>query len=113
MTTDVRPPIFGTAMDGWRYAFAAVSRMPIVIGSGFVGVLLLNVARDLLQPAIDQDLTSDSFSQFILSMVIVELAIGIAQGFLLTPVAIAVHRFVLLGEIGQHYSLTPSEPRFK
>ena len=107
-----RPPVFGTAIDGWRYAFAAMSRMPIVLGSAFVVVLLLNVVRAMLQPSIDPDPTTESFSQFILTTIVIELAIGIAQGFLLTPVAIAVHRFVLLGEVEGRYALTPSEPRF-
>lgn len=38
---------------------------------------------------------------------------GLAQTFLLTPVFIAVHRFIILGEKGTAYALTPGEHRFQ
>ena len=43
---------------------------------------------------------------------VIEFAQQVAQGFLLTPVAIAVHRFVLLGEVTARYALNPFAPRF-
>jgi len=35
------------------------------------------------------------------------------QAFLMTPYAIAVHRFVILGEVTMSYRLAPAEPRFR
>jgi hypothetical protein len=39
--------------------------------------------------------------------------LGMLQGLLLTPAAIAVHRFVLLGERTAQYRLDLSDPRFR
>ncbi len=35
------------------------------------------------------------------------------QAFLMTPYAIAVHRFVILGEVTMGYRIAPAEPRFR
>src|SRR5260370_36451335 len=35
------------------------------------------------------------------------------QAFLMTPYAIAVHRFVILGEVTMSYRIAPAEPRFR
>jgi hypothetical protein len=37
---------------------------------------------------------------------------AIMQVFLITPYYIAVHRFIILGEVTTNYQLTPGEPRF-
>ena len=90
--------------DGWRYGLDAVRRMPAVVGVGFVLVFVLNAVTLPLLPSFDEDLGLGSQA--------LEFAQQIVQGFLLTPVAIAVHRFVLLGEVTTHYALNPFVPRF-
>jgi hypothetical protein len=104
MAADEHPPIFDMALQGWRLAFAAFSRMPAVIGIGMLVVFALSVASLPLLPGPKEELS--------LAIQLLSLLLGFVQGFLLTPVAIAVHRFVLLGEIARYYSLTPSQPRF-
>jgi hypothetical protein len=39
--------------------------------------------------------------------------VGMVQAFLLTPYLIAVHRFIILGEVASVYALTPGDPRFQ
>lgn len=98
------PPIFDTVLQGWRYAFAALSRMPGVLGVAMLVLLALNVATIPLLPGPQEEPSPGTQ--------IIGFLIGIVQGFLLTPVAIAMHRFVLLGEVAPRYALNPSEPRF-
>ena len=106
MATSDKPPIFGLALQGWRYAFAALSRMPGVLGVAMAIVLVSSAITLMLVPD-SKDEASGLFAQLL------GVLIGIVQGFFLTPVAIAVHRFVLLGEVTERYVLNPSEPRFK
>ena len=102
MAEDARPPIFGTAVEGWRYTFAAMSRMPLVLGVGLLGVIAVSVAIMPFDSMVDKSLVGR----------LIEFAISIVNGFILTPVAIAIHRFVLLGEITDRYRINPFEPRF-
>jgi hypothetical protein len=44
---------------------------------------------------------------------ILSLVTGVANGFLLTPYNIAVHRLIILDEIAHSYVLRPREPRFQ
>ena len=104
MAADAHPPIFGTAVDGWRYTFAALSRMPVVLGVGLLAVIAINTLT--IPISLDPKEETTAVGQLI------ELAVSIANGFVLTPVAIAVHRFILLGEITDRYALNPSEHRF-
>jgi hypothetical protein len=50
---------------------------------------------------------------FALLSQLVRLAVHIAFGFVLTPYLIAVHRFIILGEVTPRYDLEPGEPRFR
>jgi len=106
MATSDKPPIFGLALQGWRYAFAALSRMPGVLGVAMAIVLVSSAITLMLVPDSKEE-APGLFAQLL------GVLIGIVQGFFLTPVAIAVHRFVLLGEVTERYVLNPSEPRFK
>ncbi len=105
MTQDTKPSIIGSAVTGWRDAFSALGSMPGVAGTAFVLLLVVTAAGLPLTPA--SDATELEFGAQIVSF-----ALGIAQGFLLTPLAIAVHRYVLLGEVSARYSANPSDPRF-
>jgi hypothetical protein len=108
MATEQGPFVRDTAVQGWRYAFAALSRMPAVIGAGILVVFVLNVLTLPLLP----DVHADPPQPPTAGTQILSMLIGIVSGFLLTPVAIAVHRFVLLGEITQRYWPDPRDPRF-
>lgn len=104
MTAVAGPGIFDTAWQGWRYAFAAFWRMPVALGIAMALMFALNIATLPLMPAPKSD--PALFDSLLGAMV------GIVQGLLLTPVAIAVHRFVLLGELSPNYAFAPSQPRF-
>lgn len=114
MAADANPPIFDTAIHGWRYAFAALSRMPGVLGAAMLMVFALSVVKRWWLPDVE--------SLFLQAEATGELDIGqffqlsflfmIVRSFLLTPVVIAMHCFVLLGEVTPYYALRPSQSRF-
>jgi hypothetical protein len=107
MATDQnKPSVFAAAVTGWRDAFSAVAKMPVLFGIAVVAVIALNI---LSLPFIPRRLDEIHGPGIQFLGFVVELA----QGFLLTPVAIAVHRFVLLGEIAGGYRLNPADPRFQ
>jgi hypothetical protein len=101
---DGHPKVISLAMESWKLAFEVAQRMPLVIGIGFVLALAINLGVLPLLPSLEEEVT---FGNQLL-----EFASQVAQSFVLTPVAIAVHRFVLLGEVTPRYALNPFAPRF-
>jgi hypothetical protein len=103
MAISTNPPIFGTAIQGWRSTFEALSRMSALFITAMVLMLILNaVSIPLASPKEEPSL----------AIQLLMYVLGIVQGLVLTPVAIATHRFVLLGEVTQRYLLNASDPRF-
>jgi hypothetical protein len=89
------------ALGGWRDAFRAITQMPSVAGTAFLFTLMSQAAYQLSRGhsfAID---------------VAISLVVGIVQSLVLTPLAIAVHRYVLLDEVTQHYALNLADQRFQ
>lgn len=106
MTTDQSaPPVFRSAIDGWRDAFTAFARMPVTFSVAVLAALALNA---LTIPSTLRELEPP----FEPSFYVITFADGLMKGFLLTPVAIAVHRHVLLGEITGRYRISPTNSRF-
>ena len=103
MTADAKPSLFGSAITAWRDAFGALGSMLAVTGIALLLLVVLRIANGLVPPA---DVASG------LTRPLAQLAFAIIQAFLITPLAIAVHRHVLLGEVTKGYSLDPSQPRF-
>jgi hypothetical protein len=93
-------------VTAWRDAFAAAHQMPVVLGIAMLAVLALSV---LSIPIIPRKIDAPTG----LGVEILSFVVGLVQGFLLTPAAIAVHRFVLLGERETSYRLEPGNPRFR
>jgi hypothetical protein len=94
MDTDV--PIVETAIQGWRDAMAARERMPMlfwIAGAVVVGLGILHV--------------------IVGEGLILSLILAIAQAAALTPLAIGVHRFVLLGEARDGYDFAFGDARFQ
>jgi hypothetical protein len=107
MATDqTRPSIIGSAVTAWRDAFDAAGRMPVLFGIAMLGVLVLNVLSLPFIPAKPAE-------QAGVGLQLLGFIVGLAQGFLLTPVAIAVHRYVLLGELTGSYQVNPADLRFR
>ena len=89
------------ALVGWRDALRAITQMPSVAGPAFLITLMPQAAHQLSRGhsfAID---------------VAISLVVGIVQSLVLTPLAIAVHRYVLLDEVTQHYALNLTDQRFQ
>jgi hypothetical protein len=103
MAADVKPPIIASAVAGWRDALHAVRAMPEVSLIAFLVLTALAATRPLRVELVTITLVDKH---------LFPTAIGIARLFLLTPLFIAVHRYVLLGEITRRYALSPSDPRF-
>jgi hypothetical protein len=89
------------ALGGWRDALRAITQMMSVAGPAFLFSLLSQAAYQLSRGhsfAID----AAAFQ-----------ALCISQSLVLTPLAIAVHRYVLLDETTQHYDLNLADQRFQ
>jgi hypothetical protein len=101
MTVDVKPSVLRSAVTAWGDSCSAIGRMPLVAGIAFA-----------LQLALWYIVPSQLAASLGWSEQIVSFALWIVTGFLMTPLVIAVHRYVLLGEPTRNYPLNPSNPRF-
>jgi hypothetical protein len=101
MASDTQPSAFKIALVGWRAALRAITEMMSVAGPAFLFTLMAEAALQLFR--------SHSLA--------IEFAIlplyWVAQSLVLTPLAIAVHRYVLLEEVTKHYALDRSDQRFQ
>jgi hypothetical protein len=95
----------GSPITAWRDGFNAIARMGTVAGVSVLLMLVLVIINSffLLPPP-------EGGANFRFRAL--TFLVGLVKALLLTPLAIAVHRYVLLGEITRRYSLDPSDPRF-
>jgi hypothetical protein len=96
-----RPSIFTAAATGYRDAGRALRAMPfltLTLFGIFLALALLDLLAERLIPA------ESLFGRDIMSII---------GNFLLTPFYIAVHRYVILGEITTRYRLDPLSVRFQ
>jgi hypothetical protein len=94
--------IFNAAGLAWRdmrHVFDAIYNKVVI-------AFTITIITDVLQLALIG--TSNSTVRQLL----VAIFIATLRAFLLTPYFIAVHRFIILGEVTTNYQLTPGEPRF-
>lgn len=98
-----KPAIIGTAVTAWEDAFRVIAAMPIVAGIAFVILMLLSLATSWLSPI--RFVTSPWLPVYI-------LVSSVVSGVLLAPLAIVVHRYVLLGELTDRYPLDPFNARY-
>ena len=98
-----QPSIIQWAVTAWRDALAAFQQMPGVLGIAAAASFVVNLVG---LPFVAN--TNESFGGEVASAIV-----SLLDGFVLTPAAIAVHRFVLLGERATKYRLEPSEPHFQ
>jgi hypothetical protein len=101
MASDTQPSAIKIALVGWRAALRAVTEMMPVAGPAFLFTLIAEAALQLLH--------SHSLA--------IEFAFlplyWVAQSLALTPLAIAVHRYVLLEEVTKRYALDRFDQRFQ
>ncbi len=94
------PTLLAAYRDGWRLLFP----LHTIIISGFLILLAIPVAAEFVPHRLwDQELSGE--------------ALGLLQdavwAFLLTPIVIAIYRFVILGEVTPNYVLDIGEPAFR
>lgn len=94
----------GFAVRGWVDTIRALRQMPLVFGVAVCGLIILQVFLDRVPPS-----ASDSGAIAGRTRTIVDL---VTSSFLLAPLAIAMHRFVLLNETGVAYSFSFRDARF-
>jgi hypothetical protein len=99
-----KPPVIETAVITWKDAFRAIEAMPRVAGIAFVLYLAVSLAVFAI---------TNPFA-LVLSPWLPLFSIGgsIVQAVLFAPLAIVVHRFVLLGETTNRYPLEPKSSRY-
>jgi hypothetical protein len=108
---NTKPPVIQTAVIAWGDAFRAIGAMPVVAGIGFVLVLATSLASFAIVPN-PSAIVGSPGSPLIRWIPLIQLGSTIVQAVLLTPLAIAVHRFVLLGERTNRYPLDPGSSRY-
>ncbi len=77
----------------WRQALIALALLSVGSLLAEIGPRML--ARDAIGPVVDRQMCE------------------IALSFLLTPFIMAIHRFVLMGEVTSHYKIDPENARFR
>lgn len=99
-----KPPIFETVATAYKDVLRVIHAMPVLAGIIIAIVAVFNIVTLLFLPTPNPDMFT--------SKDLPVIAAGAVQSFLVTPYLIAVHRFILLGEVTGSYSLNPQEPRF-
>ncbi len=96
--------LIGTVIEAWRRGIRALGSMPIVASVALLLTALIEVAGTLARPVAESEPTG--------AVHILDVAFALASSIALVPLAITVHRFVLLGEITPRYRMNVFEARF-
>ena len=96
----VRSSVFGTAAQAWRSAWLAGLRMPLLMLMATLVLMAFNMCQQALAGALGEP-------QHTYQVALAAL-IGLVLIVLLAPVAVAVHRFVLLGEQARVWPHVPT-----
>jgi hypothetical protein len=105
MANGAHTSVFSAAMTAWRDALAARERMPSLFLIAIIAVASLNLAYFGLV------IVGVIFGTGLLASLLGLIYVGV-QALLLTPLAIAVHRFLVLGETNDNYRIDTQDPRF-
>ena len=99
-----KPPVIGTAVAAWADAFNVIGAMPFVVGIALAIMIVVSLVGLAFLPSayIPANLWLPAFT----------VVFSIIQALLLAPLAIVVHRYVLLGELTDRYPLDPSSTRY-
>jgi hypothetical protein len=106
MANGAQTSIINAAVVAWQDALAACQRMPNLFLIATVALAALNLVYFSL--AMVAFPGGPGLFGFLIGLIY-----AVAQSFLLTPLAIAVHRYLLLGETSDAYRLDPQDARFK
>jgi hypothetical protein len=94
------PSVWSAAVSAWRDTRRAFVAMPALAGTALAIVTALGLVETLARPTAQGSLG-------------LSLLVSLAQAFAVTPYLIAVHRFVILGNVTPRYALQPAERRFQ
>ena len=98
-----RLPILPTLVAAYRDLGRLLTAMRAVMLSAFFIVLATSVAAELVPQRLwDQELAGEALG----------FAQNVVEAFLLTPIVIAIHRFVILDKITPNYTVPIGEPVF-
>jgi len=101
-----KPPVFRSVGQAYADARAALSAMPDMLLVGLV-LSCVYAAADIALGWLFDSKAGFSMPAFLLSTLT-----GQAWNFALTPVFIAIHRYIILNEVTERYRLDTREPRF-
>jgi hypothetical protein len=104
--TGNKPPVLQSAVRAYRDTAAAIVAMPSVA----LAVVTISVLYSMLDYFLSGLVGTDAEKGY--GPVLTSAAVGVVWNFFLTPCFIAIHRFVVLGEVTARYELRPGEPRF-
>lgn len=117
---DKKLTIRAVAVGAWRDGFAALTAQRTVVLTAFLALTLINLVPHLLMqggPFEGIKPGTDPLSAAAVSTTVRNGAIGLISALVaslaLTPLAIAVHRFILLGETTSSYRLELGLRRFR
>ncbi len=105
MANGAQTSIVNAAVAAWQDALALRGRAPNLFLMAIAALAALNVVYFVLLFGLFS--IGPSIFGFIIGLIY-----AVAEGFLLTPLAIAAHRFLLLGEVNDSYRLDTQDPRF-
>jgi hypothetical protein len=99
-----RLPIVAPVAAAYRDVLNTLSALGVLVGIALLITLASTVAEYFATSQANESSIADR---------IVAFAFGVAESFLLTPIMIAVHRFIILNEIAPGYRFDPRRPSFK
>ena len=122
LITTERPKLWQTAKSAWGSLFQALRRMAPLFLTGFLLMTGLNIAIERLTPVLALP-THDALKEILTGgrslpwlevseAMGVDFAIWILRAIIAAPLAVAVHRFILLGEVRRFYFISRLSLRF-
>jgi hypothetical protein len=104
LVTTIRLPILRASKTAYRDLWHVIMAMPALIGCA----LLIILAQTVVEIMVPQGVWATPFFGSVLGFLL-----GVLRSFLLTPIMIATHRYIILGEVTSGYVLDPATPAFQ
>jgi hypothetical protein len=98
-----RLKVFTSILTAWRDARDALNALFVQALFALLILLAMRSARTwIIRPPTDWPEVQSYYAVY-----------NVVQAFLMTPYAIAVHRFIILGEKTKGYRIAPADPKFR
>lgn len=112
--SESQPPIAATALMSWRDAMRAVAAMPVVAVIATACITAVTLADRLAVRGVLATGASPHVADAALGTKaqLLSVLVGSIGSCLMAPLAIAVHRYVLLGELTRGYRISLSDRRY-